>query len=189
MFTLTVAFILSLITDEGIRAKVQKALDAAPSYFWVDAASSSGKYHPFFDLGEGGVLRHSILVAYFAHEGALARGLSQWEIDCITAAGLLHDLVKRGVDGGDHTVFEHPLLAAKFLRDLFEGDADMAFIASLIEPHMGKWNTSKYSDVVLPTPVTVCETIVSMADMVASREVLGRLHKAETWGDAAWKEV
>ena len=184
MFTLSVIAILSLIVDPTIRVKVQKVWNAAPTYFFWDAASSSGKYHPFFDLGDHGVYRHSLLVALFAHEGASAQAIfTQRDVDCITAAGLLHDLIKRGVDGGDHTVFEHPLLAAKFIRDMFEGDEDMEYIASLVEPHMGKWCTSKYSDAVLPTPKTHAEMAVSFADMIASREILGRLHKPETWAE------
>lgn len=178
---ITIMFILSLISSTDIRWKVRKIWNNAPTYFFHDAASSSGKYHPDFDLGDGGVMRHSLLVAYFAHEIATAWGMTQREIDCAVAAGLLHDILKRGVNGGENTVHEHPLLAAKFIRDFFAGDDDMKLVANAIESHMGKWTTSKYSDVVLPVPETKIQLCVSAADMTASRKVLSELGKASCW--------
>ena len=181
MTTLSIIAIFALIKTPELLIKARKLWNGAPEYFFHDAASSSGKYHPAFDLGEGGTYRHSLLVAYFAHEGALAQGLPQRMIDICTAAALLHDLWKRGFEGGEHTAFEHPLYAASYVREAFPGDEDMELVASAIESHMGKWNTSKYSDAVLPLPMTQVQCIVSMADMIASRKILSELSKAETW--------
>lgn len=170
--TLSIMAILSLIISVDLRAKARKLWNNAPEYFFHDAASSSGKYHPSFDLGDGGVMRHSLLVAYFANQVATAWGMTQREVDLATIAGLLHDLIKRGPEGGDHTVFEHPLYAAQFVRNMFPGDADMDEVASAIESHMGKWNTSKYSDAVLPVPESKMQLCISAADMIASRKLL-----------------
>lgn len=35
--------------------------DRLPEYFWEIPASTSGKYHPITDLGEGGLVRHSLM--------------------------------------------------------------------------------------------------------------------------------
>jgi len=179
--TMSILFILSLIVSVDLRSKARKLWNNAPTYFFRDAASSSGKYHPSFDLGDGGVMRHSLLVAYFAHEIATAWGMSQREIDLAVIAGLIHDVLKRGFEGGEHTTFEHPLYAAQYVRKMFPGDADMELVASAIESHMGKWNTSKYSDAVLPVPQTMLQLCISAADMTASRKILSELGKEEFW--------
>ena len=178
---MNILFVLSLIVSPELRACARKLCNNAPEYFFHDAASSSGKYHPEFDLGDGGVKRHSLLVAYFAHEIATAWGMSQHDIDCAVIAGLIHDVLKRGPEGGEHTAFEHPLYAAQYVRDMFPGNSDMELVASAIESHMGKWNTSKYSDTVLPVPMTMIQLCVSAADMTASRKILSELGKPETW--------
>lgn len=181
--TLSIMYILSLITSDDLRWKARKLWNNAPEYFFHDAASSSGKYHPTFDLGDAGLYRHSLLVAYLAHEIATGWGhiLSQREIDICVVAALIHDLIKRGFDGGEHTAFEHPLYAAQYVRKMFPGDADMDLVAHAIESHMGKWNTSKYSDSVLPLPMTTIQLVISAADITASRKILSELSKPETW--------
>ena len=93
-----------------------------PDYFWHCAASSSGKYHPEFDLGEGGTMRHSIMVALCAREMATAEGRTQEEIDLLVFCGLFHDGVKQGWDDAGYTVFNHPVLAAKLVLDMFPGN-------------------------------------------------------------------
>lgn len=178
---MNILFVLSMIANPELRACARKLWNNAPKYFFHDAASSSGKYHPKFDLGDGGVMRHSLLVAYFAHEIATAWGMSQRDIDRAVIAGLIHDVLKRGPEGGEQTVFEHPLYAARYVRDMFPGNDDMEIVATAIESHMGKWNTSKYSDVVLPVPVTMIQLCVSAADMTASRKILSELGKEEFW--------
>ena len=45
-------------------------------------------------------------------------------------------------------------------------------MCSLIESHMGVWNTSKYSKVVLPLPTTELQRYVHRADFLASRNYL-----------------
>ena len=43
-------------------------VDEIPEYFWVVPASSSGKYHPEISLGDGGLVRHSIMVSRIAED-------------------------------------------------------------------------------------------------------------------------
>ena len=49
---------IDLIQDEEVREFVIKFLHNVPEYFWTVPASSSGKYHPQYALGEGGLARH-----------------------------------------------------------------------------------------------------------------------------------
>ena len=110
----------------------------------------------------------------------------------MVVAALLHDCCKRGLPGTEpqeHTAFEHPLLAAKFVLDKAEKFAsenkelletviedeeafkhNVAVAVSCIETHMGRWNTSDYSDVVLPKPKTAIQFMVHFADYIASRK-------------------
>ena len=49
---------INLIVDEDLRMAVKSYMEeAVPAYFWTDGASSSGKYHPQFAQGEGGLVR------------------------------------------------------------------------------------------------------------------------------------
>ena len=111
-------------------------------------------------------------------------------------ASLFHDCCKRGMPDSidlEHTKFEHPFLSAKFVLDKAEQFAkdnkdfidmtsededifkkDIAVAVSAIETHMGKWNTSKNSQVVLPKPKTAIQYMVHLADYIASR-------KCTTW--------
>lgn len=50
---------LSLIKNENIRNFVKEFLNTVPDYFFTVAASSTGKYHPNYALGEGGLVRHT----------------------------------------------------------------------------------------------------------------------------------
>ena len=45
-------------------------------------------------------------------------------------------------------------------------------MCSMIESHMGKWNTNKYSKVILPLPKDKCERFVHMCDYLSSRNYL-----------------
>ena len=60
---------LNLIVNEDLRMAVKSYMEeATPDYFWTDGASSSGKYHPKFSQGEGGLVRHTKAVVMFAEE-------------------------------------------------------------------------------------------------------------------------
>ena len=51
---------LDLIVNDDLRMAVKSYMDEeTPDYFWTDGASSSGKYHPQFSQGEGGLVRHT----------------------------------------------------------------------------------------------------------------------------------
>ena len=50
---------LNYISDDKIRDSTRYLLEKLPDYFYTMPASTSGKYHPEFSLGEGGLVRHT----------------------------------------------------------------------------------------------------------------------------------
>ena len=59
---------ISFIHDARIRNSALVLQDLLPEYFWVMPASTTGKYHPEVELGEGGLLRHSKAVTRIGYE-------------------------------------------------------------------------------------------------------------------------
>ena len=169
---MTINSILNSITTSEVRNLLAVILANLPEYWWVIPASTSGKYHPQFALDKGGLKRHSIVVSYFARRNATAMGMNDYWVDVLTAAGLVHDGFKAGENDIPaeqcHTVHEHPVLMAAYLRREFTGNRVAEDMAHVIESHMGKWNTSKYSDAVLPTPQDIPQAVLSGADMAAA---------------------
>lgn len=153
-----------------------------PDYFFEVAASSTGKYHPAYATGSGGLVRHTKAAVKIAHE---LLSLEQYQaqfgdetIDCMLAALILHDGWKHGTDGSKYTVAEHPAVVADWikntpeLKDLLDpGHLDM--ICSCLASHMGQWNTDyKTKREILPKPVTPTEQFVHLCDYLASRKYL-----------------
>ena len=97
------------------------------------------------------------------------------DMDELKIAAAIHDMGKYGKDGeSSHTIWEHPLIGAEMWRDYCKDKrlneatkAAVVRIARMIECHMGRFNKSKYSDVVLPKPQTMDEHILHWADMIS----------------------
>lgn len=145
-----------------------------PEYFFEVAASASGKHHPGYALGKGGLLRHSKAVMRIARElldnPVIGNNYKPIEKDLMLIACLLHDSVKRA-DGEKHTRFDHPLLAVNLLyknKDKLSLDgSELKFLAHVIRSHMGVCNTSVKSDTVLPVPSDKYQIFVHMCDYLA----------------------
>lgn len=56
------------IRNEKYRDNIKILVNLLPDYFFEVAASSTGKYHPSFSLGEGGLVRHTKVAVKIAHE-------------------------------------------------------------------------------------------------------------------------
>ena len=152
-----------------------------PEYWYTVPASSSGKYHPLMSIGEGGLFRHSLAVETFMEHfltiDQYKNKFSSQERDALKIAALFHDGEKHGKsDSGGHTIFEHPLCMAKTIQG-YKGTIDnvsdeiIDFIADCISSHMGQWTTDKRSpNVMLPTPQTLGQELVHLADYLASRK-------------------
>ena len=171
---------IETISDKQIKEFALYLLENIPSYFFVVPASSSGKYHPIVDLGEGGLVRHSIAVKRMLEHIMVVQGsdYTQKQKDLLIVAALFHDSCKSGMESdyleNKHTKLLHPIYAANnvILQASKFGLSydDAKYIADVITSHMGQWNTSKYEKGVLPTPQTPQQKLLHMADYLASRK-------------------
>ena len=172
--------VLATFENEDIRRFADKCIDKIDPWFWIAPAASSGRYHPKTSLGDGGLARHTISVIrflnYILEPESVNKQFTSRERDLMRLAALFHDSKKSG-DQADYekskfTKFDHPLLAARFIRSLNDGDLpdeDIEMCASIIETHMGQFNTSSKSSVVLPKPENKYQILVHICDYVASR--------------------
>lgn len=167
---------LDYIIDKDIKESLSIMIDKIPDYFFLVAASSTGKYHPSYALNEGGLLRHTKSAIRMAYELFGIYKFEPRKKDLIIMALLLHDSVKKGEVEEKYTRFDHPLLAAEFIKkykdELKLSKEDIEFVCDCIASHMGKFNTSDYSDVILPLPKTPEQKFVHMCDYLASRKVI-----------------
>ena len=163
---------LNDITDNNIRELAKIMIENADDYFFVVPASSSGKYHPSFDLGDGGLVRHTRCVAYYAQCMAESMMFDQHDKDLITLAALAHDIKKQGDGKGKHTVTEHPMLASAYLSQLASENIglissnDLVKVCTAVESHMGKWGMKDG----LPAPKSEFDKALQAADYIASRK-------------------
>lgn len=180
---------LSLIKNKDVRMFTTFIVDNFPDYFEKIGASSSGKYHPKSDIGEGGLLRHTKNVVKVAHELFIIHDFTEYEQDIIIASLIVHDGFKHGDnlnydETGNHSWFEHPLVIRNYIRHPIElNDVGVNFLESkyddirskmlmCVASHMGQWNTNKYSDEILPLPKTDMEKYVHLCDYIASRKCI-----------------
>lgn len=156
-------------------------IEILPDYFFEVAASSTGKYHPEFSLGESGLLRHTKVAVRIAYEllsdPCIGDKYTNREKDLMLIALTMHDGVKHGIPEEKYTRADHPLLASKLIREnqtkLKMSNKDVDFICSIIETHMGPWNTHPYTkEEILPVPKDKYQNFVHMCDYLASRKFL-----------------
>ena len=105
---------LEYIKSEKIKNACQKMIELLPDYFFEVPASSTGKYHPEYALGEGGLLRHTkaaVRIAYeLLNDPCIGDKYTQDEKDLMIMALILHDGLKSGLNHEKYTRFDHPLL-------------------------------------------------------------------------------
>ena len=166
---------LDLIRDDILRDFIREFLDKfVPDYFYVVPASSSGKYHPQYALGEGGLVRHTKACVVIAKELLQLEQFNKLNRDEVISALIIHDTFKQGLDKG-HTIFEHPVFSSKaiilFAKEYHPEMLEVArSISKLVISHMGQWSTSVRSNIILPKPQTESEKFVHMCDYLASRK-------------------
>lgn len=169
---------LLTIHSDRLRDATVVALGSLPDYFFNIPASSSGRYHPNYAQGNGGLVRHTKAAVFFCNTLLqLNHQFTDTEEDLMRMALLLHDGFKKGLPEEKHTVFEHPLIAAKWLRDdtLFESyleHSEREFLYQVISSHMGQWNWNQSSETELPLPETNAQKFVHLCDYLASRKCL-----------------
>ena len=171
---------LNYIKNSRIKKSAEIFVNMLPDYFFTTAASSTGKYHPAFAAGEGGLLRHSKAAAYILNEiistKTFGSDFTPDEKDLLRFAILVHDGFKHGITEEQYTKHEHPLICATCIRaakDKMElTDEEIEYVATAVESHMGEWNTSNYSDIELALPTSKAQKLVHLADFLSSKKVL-----------------
>lgn len=139
------------IQTPSIRYVTELAFSRVNEAFWHAPASSTGKYHPLYSLGDSGLARHTIAAVHFLERWFIAYDFNQIQKDAMTAALLLHDTCKSGVKfENQYTVFEHPILVNTLISidelNNVEQAKAWSFICRLINPHMGRWNVPSQRD-------------------------------------------
>lgn len=171
---------LVYIHDDNIKNFAMRAIENMPDYFFEIAASSTGKYHPAYTLGDGGLLRHvRAAVRIFIELSRIQfYKLNQENIDMMIVALILHDGWKLGVEQAKFTPTTHPIIAVEQLsaneelRSLIT-PKQFEFIMDCIKTHMGQWNKDfKTKEEVLEIPTTKYQFLVHQADYLASRKCL-----------------
>lgn len=171
---------LSYISNEDYSDSLLKIIEKLPDYWFHEAASSTGKYHPDYALGEGGLLRHSKAAIRIGYEllsnPAIGGKYTEREKDLMLMSLLVHDGLKRGLPAEKYTRFDHPILMANFIMDNKKefglNDDDAKFMADVIKTHMGVWTTDYDGNEVLEAPKTKYQNFVHMCDFLASRKCL-----------------
>lgn len=170
---------LGYIKNPKYLENIKIILPMLPDYFFKVPASSTGKYHPDFSLGDGGLVRHTkaaVKLAYTLLQSKTTNNFSPDEKDLIIISLLLHDSFKSGFPEEKYTRVDHPLIAANFLRnnkDKFTiTDDELNYICDCIKTHMGEFNTDYQGNVVLPLPNTKQQRFVHMCDLLASKKFL-----------------
>lgn len=166
-----------------------------PTYFYTTAASQSGKYHPKYSLGEGGLVRHilSALTWYTRikdlniFDNSDLIGLSENDInDIICTSILIHDTFKCGYTEVTYTVYSHPSIAAnefyKLANDYILQISDeskskslsiiLNYICSAVESHMGKWGRIQ--------PKNSIDKIVSLCDYLSAQKVVDNMYDIDS---------
>ncbi|MEG0026185.1 MAG: HD domain-containing protein [Bacilli bacterium] len=171
---------VNYIKNDKYKENIKILINLLPDYFFTVPASSTGKYHPSFASGDGGLLRHTKVAVKIAHEllenPIIGESFKNAEKDLMIFALILHDGLKSGISKSKYVLFDHPMLIANYIREnkdkLSLTDNEILFITNVIESHMGPWNTNNYSDVVLPVPKNKFQKFVHMCDFLASRKFL-----------------
>ena len=171
------------IQNKDIQEFAAVLIKGLPDYIWHVGASSTGKYHPEYALGDGGLLRHSKAAVRIGYEllqdPSIGDKYTSDEKDMMLMALLLHDGLKSGMPKEKYTRFDHPLLICDLIMDSEEvlelEVEEIEFICDAIKTHMGSWTTDYNGVEVLEKPRTKYQNFVHMCDFLASKKFLNIL--------------
>ena len=171
---------LGYIKSDRIKNACLEMIKLLPDYFFEIPASSTGKYHPEYALGDWGLLRHSKAAVRIGYEllqdPSIGDKYTSDEKDMMLMALLLHDGLKSGMPKEKYTRFDHPLLICDLIMDNEEvlglEVEEIEFICDAIKTHMGNWTTDYNGEEVLEKPKTKYQNFVHMCDFLASKKFL-----------------
>lgn len=171
---------IEYIKNSRIRKACEEMVKLLPDYFFEVPAASTGKYHPAYAAGEGGLLRHTKAAVRIAIEilsdHSTGDKYTSDEKDMMIMALILHDGLKSGMTKEKYTRFDHPLLIADYIMDNEEilglEVEEIEFICDAIKTHMGVWTTDYNGVEVLEKPKTKYQNFVHLCDFLASRKCI-----------------
>ncbi len=171
---------ITYIKNSKYKENIKVLIRHLPDYFFHMPASSTGKYHPAYALGDGGLVRHTKVVVRIGKEllenNSIGNIFKPEEKDILLMAMILHDGVKSGIPQEQYCRFDHPLLASKLVRDHREeltlSDEEIDLLCNAIEAHMGEWNKDYNGNEILPKPSNRYQKFVHMCDFLASKKFL-----------------
>ncbi len=171
---------LNYIKLDKYRENAVILINLLPDYFFEIPASSTGKYHPSYATGDGGLLRHTKAAVKIAHELLLnpifGDKYSDGEKDMILIALMMHDGLKSGLEKNKYTQADHPMLVSNYIKDnkdkLTLNENEIFALTNMIESHMGIWNKDYQGNEILPIPVNKYQKFVHMCDFLASKKFI-----------------
>lgn len=130
-----------------------------PLDFYLMPASMSGLYHQGYELGVGGLVRHTKAAMVVAKTLFPLYHFSEEEQDQLMAALALHDIAK---PSKTHPIEVKPLL------EIMEDDyyREIEKVVPLIETHHGQWDYFGK----MPRPKSTKQEFVHLCDYLASRK-------------------
>ena len=168
---------LKKIKNDDLRNITKELLTECSDKTATAPTSSTGKYHPEWSLGEGGLVRHSKAVCVVAEtfmKQMPAYDGEDWDVPYIAA--MLHDCCKYTYPGQKWVHYEHPLLMAEKIRERAKNENEeiskkLNRIADCVASHMSRWDTNpKTGEKCGTTPETIEQWIVAMADMLVAQK-------------------
>lgn len=172
---------LNYIKNKEIKKYAELAVNSLPDYFFEIPASSTGKYHPTYTLGNGGLVRHVQACVRFVVEcfrlDWYKNLFNSDQQDLIIVSLLLHDGWKSGKIKQQFTVEDHPVVAVNELKENNELNTLLPpeyldFIYENIETHMGGWRFYRSTNLEFaPAPKTNAQKLVHFVDYACSRKM------------------
>lgn len=171
---------LSYVKNKKYVDCAKNMIELLPDYFFSIPASSTGKYHPGFAQGEGGLVRHTKVAVRMCYElsnnNSIGHSFTSDEKDLMLIALIMHDGAKSGIPKEKYTRVDHPLIISNLIREnkskIGLSDTEVDFVCSVIETHMGEWNKDFNGNEVLPVPKNKYQRFVHMCDFLASKKFI-----------------
>lgn len=171
---------LTYIKNQKVKKSLIYMIQQLPDYFFKVEASSTGKYHPKYALGNGGLLRHTKAAVRIGYEllsnPIIGNKYTDIEQDLMLMGLVLHDGLKLGKEKEKYTKFNHPILMANYIEEqkdnLELSDDQRALVCDVIKTHMGPWITDYQGKEILEKPKTKYQNFVHMCDYLASRKCI-----------------
>ena len=169
---------LEQFETEKMRLYCEDMIKEMPDYIFEMPSSTTGKYHNKIQCQPHGQVYHIIMFAEITNYRLALKGnrekfKSAEQRDAIRCTAYFHDALKLGNNGSSYSVFDHPLLAAEWVRNtVVEHDIEQKIkeaIADMCAAHSGEFCTSKRSSIVLPEPKNAMELFVHECDILSSR--------------------